>query len=54
MVGIVGVIGPQRMDYAKVVSGIKFFSENLGQMLSSRFRPDDDENSDYNGGKEDG
>lgn len=54
LVGIVGVIGPQRMDYAKVVSGIKFFSENLGQMLSSRFRPDDDENFDYNGGKEDG
>ena len=51
LVGIVGVIGPQRMDYAKVVSGIKFFSENLGQMLSSRFRPDDDENFDYNGGK---
>lgn len=39
LMGIVGVIGPQRMDYAKVASGIKFFSEQLGRMLSDRFNP---------------
>lgn len=40
LMGIVGVIGPQRMDYARVASGIKFFSEQLGKMLSNRFNPD--------------
>lgn len=37
LMGIVGVIGPQRMDYARVASGLKFFSEQLGKMLSNRF-----------------
>lgn len=41
LIGIIGVIGPQRLDYAKVVSGIKFFSEQLGEMLSSQFSIDD-------------
>lgn len=36
LVGIVGVIGPQRMDYAKVVSGIEFFSRSLSRILSDR------------------
>lgn len=49
LVGIVGVIGPQRMDYAKVASGIKFFSESLGKMLSEQFCEDED--SDENGEK---
>lgn len=41
LMGIIGVIGPQRLDYAKVVSGIKFFSEQLGEMLSSQFSIDE-------------
>lgn len=54
LMGIVGVIGPQRMDYARVASGIKFFSEQLGKMLSNRFNPDadnsdsSDNNTEYN------
>lgn len=42
LMGIVGVIGPQRMDYARVASGIKFFSEQLGRMLSNRFNPENE------------
>lgn len=42
LIGIVGVIGPQRMDYARVASGLKFFTEQLGRMLSNRFSPDAD------------
>ena len=34
MTGIVGVIGPMRMNYAKVVSGVEFFSKQLGELLN--------------------
>lgn len=34
LTGIIGVVGPMRMDYAKVVSGVGFFSKQLGKMLS--------------------
>ena len=34
LTGIIGVVGPMRMDYAKVVSGVEFFSKQLGNMLS--------------------
>lgn len=37
LTGIVGVVGPVRMDYAKVVSGVDFFAKQLGSMLSARF-----------------
>lgn len=37
LTGFVGVIGPQRMDYARAASGVKFFSDQLGRMLSDRF-----------------
>ena len=33
LLGMIGVIGPVRMDYAKVVSGMEFFSKQLGEML---------------------
>lgn len=33
-VGSMGVIGPTRMDYGKVVAVLKFMSENLGKVLS--------------------
>ena len=36
LTGIVGVVGPMRMDYAKVISGVDFFSKQLGEMLSKR------------------
>ncbi len=36
LTGIIGVVGPTRMDYAKVVSGVGFFSKQLSKMLSGR------------------
>ncbi len=36
LTGVIGVIGPMRMDYAKAVSGVEFFSKHLGKMLSDR------------------
>ena len=35
MTGVIGVIGPVRMNYAKVVSGVEFFSKQLSEMLSN-------------------
>ncbi len=40
LTGIIGVVGPMRMDYAKVVSGVDFFSKQLGKMLSERLEGD--------------
>lgn len=37
LVGMVGVIGPVRMDYAKVVSGMEYFSKQLGEILDKSF-----------------
>ncbi len=36
LTGIIGVVGPTRMDYAKTVSGVGFFAKQLGEMLSRR------------------
>ena len=35
--GIIGVVGPARMDYSKVVSGVDFFAKQLEAMLGDRF-----------------
>ncbi len=44
LTGIIGVVGPTRMDYARAVSGVEFFSKHLGDMLSRSlgegFEPD--------------
>lgn len=55
LVGVVGVIGPQRMDYAKVVSGIEFFSKNMGRILSQSLGSDrsGENDNDDNVGKGD-
>lgn len=37
MTGIIGVVGPMRMDYAKAVTGVDFFAKQLENMLSERF-----------------
>ena len=34
LTGIIGVVGPIRMNYSKVVSGVGYFSKQLGKMLS--------------------
>lgn len=36
LTGVIGVIGPMRMNYSKVVSGVGFFSKQLGEVLSER------------------
>ncbi len=37
MTGIIGVVGPMRMDYSRVVTGVEFFARQLENMLSERF-----------------
>jgi heat-inducible transcriptional repressor len=34
MKGMIGVLGPQRMDYAQVAARLSFFAENLGRMFA--------------------
>ena len=34
MQGLIGVVGPTRMDYAQVTARLSFFAENLGRMFS--------------------
>lgn len=38
IVGSIGVLGPTRMDYAKVVSVVDFMTKNLSEILSQQFR----------------
>ena len=37
MTGIIGVVGPVRMDYSRIVSGVDFFAKQLEAMLGERF-----------------
>ncbi len=46
LIGIVGVIGPQRMDYARVVSGIEYLSETLSSMLNDSMGRSNDRNTE--------
>ena len=34
MQGLIGVVGPTRMDYAKVTARLSYFAENLSKMFS--------------------
>ncbi len=34
MKGVIGVVGPQRMDYAQVAARLSYFAENLGRMFA--------------------
>ena len=46
MTGIIGVVGPMRMDYPRVVSGVGAFARQLEKMLDERFNtlpPDENE-----------
>lgn len=38
--GAIGVIGPVRMDYAKIVPHIEYFSQTLGKLLAETFEQD--------------
>jgi len=39
MQGIIGVVGPTRMDYAKVAARLSYFAENLGKIISGDKTP---------------
>ena len=38
MQGLIGVVGPQRMDYAQVTARLSYFAENLGRMFAKHER----------------
>ena len=38
MQGMIGVVGPQRMDYAQVTARLSYFAENLGRMFAKQER----------------
>ena len=39
MQGTIGVVGPTRMDYAKVTAKLSYFAENLGRMFQKNTQP---------------
>ena len=39
MQGTIGVVGPTRMDYAKVTAKLSYFAENLGRMFQKNGQP---------------
>jgi heat-inducible transcriptional repressor len=39
MHGVIGVVGPTRMDYAKVTARLSYFAENLSKMFSTPEQP---------------
>ena len=39
MQGLIGVVGPTRMDYAQVTARLSFFAENLGRMFNKNELP---------------
>ena len=39
MQGTIGVVGPTRMDYAKVTAKLSYFAENLGRMFQKGAQP---------------
>ncbi len=40
MQGMIGVVGPQRMDYAQITARLSYFAEGLGRMFSKPELPD--------------
>ena len=40
MQGLIGVVGPTRMDYAQVTARLSYFAENLGRMFSKPELPE--------------
>ena len=40
MRGMIGVVGPQRMDYAQVAARLSYFAENLGRMFAKPDKPE--------------
>ena len=40
MQGMIGVVGPQRMDYAKITARLSYFAEGLGRMFGKPELPE--------------
>ena len=40
MQGMIGVVGPTRMDYAKVTARLSYFAESLSKMFSKPVNPE--------------
>ena len=40
MQGMIGVVGPQRMDYAQITARLSYFAESLGRMFSKPELPE--------------
>ena len=45
MQGMIGVVGPQRMDYAQITARLSYFAEGLGRMFSKPELPAKDDNT---------
>ena len=43
MQGMIGVVGPTRMDYAQITARLSYFAENLGKMFSKHELPPADD-----------
>ena len=52
--GAIGIIGPRRMDYAKVVATIEELSENVETILNTNNLINDNTDKNESGGKPDG
>lgn len=48
MQGMLGVVGPTRMDYAQVAARLSYFAEGLGKMFSKALPPSAGESGDNN------
>ena len=46
MQGMIGVVGPTRMDYAQITARLSYFAENLGRMFSKSQLPPPQEQTD--------
>ena len=46
MQGMLGVVGPTRMDYAQVAARLSYFAEGLGKMFSKALPPSPEEKED--------
>ncbi len=47
--GLIGIIGPKRMDYAKAITSLRFFTNNLSRTLNGGQPPDDDKEEQHGG-----
>ena len=44
--GAIGIIGPTRMDYSKIISGLKYLSDIVSAVLSDVYEEDNSTNEE--------